>query len=254
MNLRVLIADDELLSRERLKRFLRTEPETELVAECTSGAEAVAAIRRQVPDVAFLDVSMPELDGFGVLQSLHGVPVPAIVFVTAYDQFALRAFEFDAVDYLLKPFDRQRFQAALRRARHRLQFEAGRPRLSTLNKSPFDGPVGTDRFAVRASGRIFFIKTAEIDWISASDNYVELHLGNKVHLLRMTITAVAQRLGPDQFARISRSVLINFNSIKQIQPKSHGDYFVVLTNGVSIKGSRNYRKALGGLLPVRARA
>ena len=249
MSLRVLIADDEQLSRERLKRFLRTEPGTELVAECASGAEALSAIREKAPDLAFLDVRMPELDGFDVIKSLDGVRLPAIVFVTAYDQFALRAFEIDAVDYLLKPFDRHRFQTAVRRARQRLR-AATQPGTASLGELTPELAVTHDRIAVKSSGRILLIRTSEIDWISAADNYVELHVGNKVHLLRMTISAVTQRLGAERFSRISRSLLVNVNAIKEIHSKSHGDYFVVLNNGVSLPGSRNYRGPLRKLLQV----
>jgi len=242
MRLRVLIADDEQLCRERLKRFLRTEPEAEVVAECASGIEAVRAIRQSSPDVAFLDVRMPELDAFGVIEALNGARLPAIVLVTAYDRFALRAFEFHAVDYLLKPFDLWRFQVALRRARHRLQLDS--PLMCAVG--PIAKPL--ERVTVKSSGRITIVKTSEIDWISAADNYVELHVNTKTHLLRITISALAERLPGNCFARISRSVLVNLDRVKEIHSKSHGDYFVVLHNGTSLPGSRKYRHGLDGLL------
>ncbi len=251
MTLRVLIADDEALSRERLKRFLLREPETEVVAECASGSEAVSAIRAAGPDVAFLDVRMPELDGFGVLKALKGIRLPAIIFVTAYDQFALRAFEIDAVDYLLKPFDHDRFKIALQRARHRLQLDLPGTKDSrspeVLTRLRTRGQP-LERVTIKAGGRITLVKTADIDWVSAADNYAELHLGNKTHLLRMTITALAHRLPENRFARISRSLLVNLDRIKEIRSKSHGDYFVVLHSGASLSGSRNFRRGLDGLL------
>jgi two-component system LytT family response regulator len=244
--LRVLIADDEHLSRERLKRFLRTEPSTEVVAECASGSAALDAIRQQVPDVAFLDVRMPELDAFGILEALRDQPSPAIILVTAFDHFALRAFDFDAVDYLLKPFDRQRFQAAMRRVRYRLQLDVGRAGQS--QSGSHHSPKPFDRVTVRSSGRITLINTSDIDWVSAADNYVELHVGPKTHLLRVTISSLANRLSPNRFARISRSILVNQERIREIHSKSHGDFFVVLLNGVSLPGSRNYRNGLSGIM------
>lgn len=248
--LRVLIADDEQLSRERLKRFLRREPNTEIVAECASGSEALEGIRRHVPNVALLDVRMPELDAFGILESLRDQPAPAIILVTAFDHFALRAFDFDAVDYLLKPFDRPRFQAALRRVRHRLQLEIPR-----ADPKPPPWPAGShsnagplDRVTVRSAGRITLIKITDIDWISAADNYVELHVGTKIHLLRVTISALARRLAPNQFTRISRSILVNQERIGEIRSKTHGDFSVVLPDGTSLPGSRNYRSGLNRLM------
>jgi two-component system LytT family response regulator len=254
VKLRVLIADDEQLSRERLKLFLRTEPGIDIVAECSNGSEAVAAIRQEAPDLAFLDVRMPELDAFGVLQALKDARLPAIILVTAHDQFALRAFEIDAVDYLLKPFDRDRLQAAIRRACRRLRLDSGKgqepsPQRSSTSLKPGSKPL--ERITVKSSGRISIVKTTEIDWVSAADNYVELHVGSKLHLLRTTVTALANRLPQNHFSRISRSALVNLDKIKEIQSKSHGDYFVVLHNGVSLAGTRNYRQGLDELLGLR---
>jgi two-component system LytT family response regulator len=251
VRLRVLIADDERLSRDRLKQFLQKASGNEVVAECATGLEAVSAIQETAPDLIFLDVSMPELDGFGVLTALKGVRLPAIIFVTAYDRFALRAFETDAVDYLLKPFDYHRFQTALRRARHRLHLDrarANRPLAPSGQAAPQRDLRPLERVIVRSSGCLTIIKTVEIDWICAADNYAELHVGGKTHLLRMTISALAQRLTENRFARISRSILVNQDRIKEIHSKSHGDYFVVLHNGTSLPGSRNFRRGLDGLL------
>ncbi len=245
MKLRVLIADDESLSRERLRQFLRAEPRIEIVAECASGKETVNAIRENSPDLVFLDVKMPELDGFGVLEALSGTRLPAIIFVTAHDQFAVRAFEEHAVDYLLKPFDQQRFQTALQRARKRLQNTSSLSDLLTrfaARRKPLE------RVTVRSGDRIKLVNVAEIDWISAADNYVEMHVGKTVHLLRMTITALAQQLPQNQFVRISRSALVNSECIKEIRCKAHGDYVVHLHNGARLTGTRTYRRNLAGLL------
>jgi two-component system LytT family response regulator len=179
MRLRVLIADDEQLSRERLKRFLQNEPETEIVAECASGTEAVSAIQQQAPDVAFLDVRMPELDAFGVIEALKGARLPAIILVTAYDHFALRAFEFHAVDYLLKPFNRGRLQVAVRRARHRLQLDLARSSepAQPAPKPELGLPVKPlERVTVKSSGRLTILKTADIDWISSAERAYEAYV------------------------------------------------------------------------------
>lgn len=251
MNIRVLIADDEPLCRQRLRQFLRTEPKNEIVGECTNGTEAVKAIREHSPDLVFLDVKMPELDGFGVLESLGGIRLPAIVFVTAYDQFALRAFETHAVDYLLKPLDRGRLQMALRRVRERLQRDlspADDPTLLILLKTIGSRRPLLERVTIRSDGRITVLKTSEIDWICAADNYVELHVGKAVHLLRTTITALASQLPQNRFVQTSRSLLVNVDRIKEIRPKAHGDYSIILRDGTSLPGSRNHRRQLERLL------
>ena len=244
--LRVVIADDEPLARESLWRFLRAEPNIEVVAECVNGSEAVKAIREKLPDLVFLDVKMPELDGFGVLEAINGDHLPAIILVTAHDQYAVRAFEANAVDYLLKPFNRERFQAALRRARARPARESvaqNNQLLTEVLASLETKAARLERVTVKSNGRIYILKTAEIDWIRAADNYAELHTGKIVHLVRMTIGALADKL-PNQFVRISRSLLVNLNRIKEIRPKSHGDCWVVLENGPRLTASRSYRKDL----------
>lgn len=251
MKLRVLIADDEPLSRQRLRRFVRSEPGTELVAECVTGMEAVNSIREKSPDLAFLDVKMPELDGFGVVEALNGARLPAIVFVSAYDQFAVRAFETNAVDYLLKPFDRERFQTALRRVRERL--ERGIPHQHNSSLLNLLSEVRTrvkplERLTIKSDGRISVVKPAEIDWVCAADNYVELHVGNTTHLLRMAITALASQLSPNRFVRISRSYLVNVDRIKEMRSRSHGDFLILLHGGDTLPGTRNYRHNLARLL------
>jgi two-component system LytT family response regulator len=261
MKVRVLIADDEPLARERLRLFLQNEPGTEIVAECRDGQEAVKGIRETSPDLVFLDVKMPELDGFGVLETLTELQVhwPVIIFVTAYDQFAVRAFEANAVDYLLKPFDRERFGTAFRRARERLQHrtkERGRRHNHDDNHSllqvlaslpPTTGRL--ERLTVRSGKRITIVKTAEIDWLQAADNYTELHVGDATHLLRMTIGALAAQL-PTQFVRISRSLVVNLTRISEIRPKSHGDCLVFLENGTQLTASRSHRQQLMKLLNI----
>jgi len=247
MKVRTLIVDDEELARQRLHQLLTEQPEIELLGECADGREAVAAIQKQAPDLIFLDIQMPELDGFAVLDALDLEPMPVIVFVTAHDKFALRAFEVHALDYLLKPFDRERFESALRRAldQVRLRGEPGQlPSPSaTLTEAP--SPVKTlDRLAVKSGGRIAIVKTADIAWIQSAHNYIEIHEDKHFHLLRETISAIEEKLPPDKFVRISRSVIVNIDRVKELEPLFYGEYVVTLRNGTKLTLSRRYRDKL----------
>lgn len=248
MSIRTLIVDDESLARDRLRDLLQKEPDIEIVGECADGRAALASIERERPDLIFLDIQMPELDGFGVLEALRAEPPPLIVFVTAFDQFALRAFEVHAVDYLLKPFDRERFQTALRHAvtqlRHReaSSFDQRQSALLTelkpANKTP-------ERLAVKKSdGRVVLVKIKDIDWVEAAHNYVELHVGKDSHLVRETLNTIEARLAPENFVRISRSVIVNVERIKELQPLFYGEYVITLHNGARLTLSRRYRDKL----------
>lgn len=251
MKIQTLIVDDEPLARERLHDLLRQEPEVIVVGQCASGREAVAAIRSQTPDLVFLDVQMPELDGFGVLAELQGAPLPAVIFVTAFDQFAVRAFEVHAVDYLLKPFDRERFRAALERASQQIrQHQAGElnERVVALLAELKPGGRSLERLAIKTEGRIQLLKTSDIDWIEAADNYVNVHIGSQTHLHRETLASLEARLDPSRFLRISRSAIVNVERIKEFQPMFHGDYVVILQNGTRLTLSRNYRDKLQHLM------
>jgi two-component system, LytTR family, response regulator len=241
MKLRVLIAEDEELSREHLRKLLESEPQIEITAECRSGKEALAAFGWTRPDVLLLDVRLPELDGFGVISALTKEDRPIIIFVTGSESFALRAFESEAADYLLKPFHRERLQAALGRARERL---AARKLISEQNE--IDSPL--DRLTIKSESRISIVRTAEVDWMSAADNYVEIHVGKSRHLMRTTVTALLARLPRKLFARISRSALVNVERVKEIHPQTHGDYFVVMNNGTRLRGSRKYRADFAEML------
>jgi two-component system LytT family response regulator len=250
MKIRTLIIDDEPLARERLRQLLKDQPEIEIAGECSNGLEAVAAIRAKRPRLIFLDIQMPELDGFGVLESIGEGAMPVIVFVTAHDQFALRAFEVHAADYLLKPFNRERFQTALRRALER----AGRGDDAALQTrqsallAELAAAKSPGRFVVKSGGRIGWVRPEEIYWIEAADNYVELHLDEKSHLLRETLNAIEARLAPGEFIRISRSVIVNKSRVKELQRQFYGSYTVILQNGAKLTLSRRYRdklKALG---------
>ena len=251
MKIQTLIVDDEPLARDRLQKLLDAEPDVAVLGQCANGKDALKTICEKSPDLVFLDVQMPELDGFGVLAALQHEQMPVIIFVTAHDQFALKAFEVHAVDFLLKPFDRDRFQTALKRAKERIKQK--RPgeldqRLAALIAEIKPEGATLERLAVKTSGRVLFIKTSDIDWIEAADNYVNLHVGNESHLHRETLTALAERLPPKKFMRISRSTIVNVDRIKELQPLFHGEYAVILRNGATLTLSRSYRDVLDQLI------
>lgn len=249
--IRTLVVDDEPLARERTRNLLEKAPDIEVIGECANGEEALVSIEAHQPDLVLLDVQMPELDGFGVLEKLRGRKMPAIIFVTAHDKFALRAFDVHALDYLLKPFDSSRFNQALDRARERLR---GRDdddlnqRISAL-LADIKGPAkALDRLAVKTGGRVLLLRTDDIDWIEAADNYVSLHVGSESHLHRETMSALEDKLPVEKFMRISRSAIVNLERIKELQPLFHGEYAVILRNGSRLTLSRSYRDRLQQLL------
>jgi two-component system LytT family response regulator len=249
--IRALIVDDEPLARERILDLLAGDTEIEVVGECGDGLSAVAEIERHQPDLLFLDVQMPELDGFGVLEAIDETKAPVIIFVTAYDQYALRAFEVHALDYLLKPFDRERFDKALQRAKHQIAREgagAVNQELVALLADLKARPKPLERLVIKSGGRVFFLRAEEIDWIEAAANYVKLHVGKESHLLRETINGLAAKLDPDKFLRIHRSTIINLERVKELQSWFHGDYVVILKDGTQLTSSRNFREQLHKLL------
>jgi two-component system LytT family response regulator len=246
MPLRVLIVDDEPLGRQRLRALLEAEPDVEVIGECGDGTSAVAFLRRQPPDLVFLDVSMPDFDGFGVLEALGDKRPLAVIFVTAYDKHALRAFEVHALDYLLKPFDRQRFQKALARARAQV-VQAQTVQAKDQLRALLEGNRGKkylDRVVIRSSTRMFFVRVQDIDWIEAAANYLRLHVGGETHLLRETMSGLEARLDPEKFLRIHRSTIVNIERIRELQPWFHGDYVVLLRDGTKLTLSRSYRQKL----------
>lgn len=253
MKLRVLVVDDEPLARERVLALLEGHPDFQSIGQCGDGATAVETIREHAPDLVLLDVQMPEMDGFGVLAALAGTRLPAVIFVTAHDRFALKAFEVHAVDYLLKPFDKERLHTALKRAAEQLRREqAGElsQRLTALlsDVRPAAAPKALERIAVKSTGRVTFVKVADIDWIESSDNYVNLHAGAESHLHRETMASLESQLPADKFMRISRSTIVNLDRIKELQPLFHGEYTVILRNGAKLTLSRSYRDRLDQLL------
>ena len=281
MTLRVMVVDDERLARQRLRRLLR-EVGVDAVSECADGREAVAALREHPPDLLFLDVQMPELDGFGVLAEVGVEHMPPVVFVTAFDQYAVRAFEVNALDYLLKPFDAERFRKAFGKARAAMERDSATrqgERLTSLlariaesgaadallarmaesgapaapvhggdggNASSAGGAAPAERYLerllVKNEGRVSFVKTAEIDWIEASGNYLRLHVGREVHMIRETMGTLEAKLDPRQFLRVHRSTIVRTDCIREMQPWFSGEYVIILRDGTRLKLSRSYRE------------
>ncbi|MGA7907473.1 MAG: LytTR family DNA-binding domain-containing protein [Candidatus Sulfotelmatobacter sp.] len=237
VTIRTVIVDDEPLARSNLAVLLGRDPEIEIVSQCASGVEALAEIRSRRPDLVFLDVQMPECDGFDVLELLGRSLPPAVVFVTAYDQYALRAFEAGALDYLLKPFDNARFDRALERAKQRIAL--GR-----------DQPPKLERLAIKSAGQVAFVKISEIDWIEAADYYASLHVGPKTHLLRRSMGELERELDPAAFCRVHRSTIVNLNRVRGLKLAEDGEYQVLLEDGTRLRLSRRYRKPLQSRLGV----
>jgi len=242
--IRTLIVDDEILARQRLQRLLRREQGVEVVAECANGLEAVRAIEAMAPDLVLLDIQMPELDGFGVIEAVGPERMPAHLFVTAYDQFALKAFVVHALDYLLKPFDAERFGAALARARTWLG-GGGRPSLEPLLKQVQAERPPPDRLLIKEGDRYAFLRPAAIQWLEAEDNYVRLHVEGKSHLVRQTMAGMLGKLSPARFRRIHRSAIVNLDYVEHLEAWTGGDYLVTMRDGSQLTLSRTYRAQLG---------
>ena len=244
--LRVLIVDDEAHARERLRRLLDDDATVDVVGECASGAEAVAAVSRLAPDLMLLDVQMPELDGLEVVRAIPAADLPLVIFVTAYDEHAVEAFDLHAVDYVLKPAEGPRLFAALARARLRVRDEAREQQRDAVDAvmGLREGRLAGDRLLVRHDGQLYPIRAREIIYIEAEGNYARLHLAERTFLVRETMTHLEQRLDPSQFARIHRSTIVNLDAIKELQPWFGGDYIALLKNGAKLKASRFYRPRL----------
>jgi two-component system LytT family response regulator len=233
--IRALVVDDEPLARSNLTVLLAQDADVESVKECGSGAEAVEEIRSARPDLVFLDVQMPECGGFEVLRILDGEVSPVIVFVTAYDEHALRAFDAGALDYLLKPFDDSRFQLAMQRAKEKIaQRETAAQR---------DAQLETQRIIIRGAGHVIYLQSSDIDWVEAADYYVILHVGAKSHLLRRSIADLEKQLDPNLFCRIHRSTIVNLRRVRRVDVGA-GDYGVILESGERLRLSRSFRKDL----------
>jgi two-component system, LytTR family, response regulator len=236
--LRVLVVDDEPLARRNLVALLRPDPEIAAVTECGSGLEAIEEIRKSQPDLLFLDVQMPECDGFDMLEMLGSDLPSTIIFVTAHDEYALRAFEAGALDYLLKPFDNARFERALSRAKEKL-----------AHLAPFQRPL-LERLIIKSPGQVLFLSIADIDWIEAADYYACIHARDATHLMRRTLLELERDLGEERFFRIHRSILVNLERIRGVELHIDGEYEVVLISGTRLRLSRRYRKPLQDRLGV----
>ncbi len=242
--IRVLIIDDEPLARERLRGMLRDEASVELIGECGSGTEAIATIKATPVDLIFLDMQMPGCDGLQVLTELPETNRPVVIFATAHERFALDAFEVQAVDYLLKPFDRERFQTALRRAEEHLRTRRAGDlgqKLETVPSDTSSTAKKNERLTFKADGRLVFLRPEEIVWVEAADNYALLHLVDGRLMLRETMAALETRLGTINFVRVNRSAIVHLDQIKELQPALHGDYTVLLRDGTKLPLSRNLR-------------
>jgi two-component system LytT family response regulator len=245
MGIRVVIADDEEAGRRRLSHLVKEDDSFELLAECKSGMEAVQAIIDLQPDLVLLDVQMPHVSGFDVIDAVGPEFMPAVVFVTAYDQFAVQAFDAHALDYLLKPFSDDRFTVAMSRARQRIQFKETRDmdRLSETVHRKFP-----QRLVVRTGNRCVVLQADEVDWMEACDNYVRLHAGTQQLMMRGSISSIAERLPPGQFMRIHRSTIVNVNRISRVEPHNQTEFAVILMNGIRLTSSRAYRDGIRAFL------
>lgn len=256
--LRAIVVDDEPAARRGVRLLLEQEPDVLVVAEAGDGDDAVEVIRREKPDLVFLDVQMPGCDGFEVLRRLAPEPAPAVVFITAYDEHALRAFEVNAVDYLLKPYEDDRFHAAVARARDeilRQRADLVNARLMQLlnflqssASAPAVADRGDDRILVKSSGEIFFLKADEIDWIEAEGDYMKFHVAGRTHLMRETMARLEARLNPKRFVRIHRSTIVNIDRLRKLSPSFAGEYVVVLHDGTKLRLSRGYHERIATLL------
>jgi len=253
---RTIIADDEHLARKKLRLLLGSEPGVQVIAECQDGQQTIDAVKAHKPDLLLIDIRMPDLDGFQVLGRVAPDEMPVVVFTTAYDQFAIRAFEAHALDYLLKPFDGERLHHAIERARAELLKSHNRDLTSRIldllakNAEPKikSSRQADDRMVIRAGGKVVFLDVKEIDWIEAAANYVKLNVGKDSYLLREGIGSISERLDPDRFVRIHRSVIVNVRKIKELQPCESGEYIAVLKNGKELSCSRGYRTQLQRLI------
>ncbi len=242
----VLIVDDEPLARALINKLLKSFAEFEVIGECSNGKEAVKAIRDRSPDLVFLDVQMPGMDGFSVLEEIKATALPALIFVTAYDQYAIKAFDFHAVDYLLKPFSFSRFKDALSRSKESIlqktaSGDLGR-QIASLLETHQNRPPHLQRLFLKDNGKIVLLEPSKIDWIEADDKYVCLHTAKRSYLIRQTLTAFVAELDPQTFARIHRSYIVNLGRVSELHPLFNGEYVLIMTDGKKLSLSRNYKR------------
>ena len=243
--IRALIVDDEPLARKRIRSLLAQDSSVDVIGECSDGYKAVSSISELTPDLVFLDVQMPAMDGFDVIKTIGPERMPTVIFVTAYDQYALKAFEVNALDYLLKPFNRSRFQKTLERAKAMIRQtgNVNNQLLSLLGDLRREQEI-PDRFIIKSSGRVVFLRIEEIDWMRTVGNYVRLQVGRDSHLMRETMNGMEAKLNPDRFMRIHRSTIVNLDRVKEVQPWAKGEYVVIMRDGTRLIMSRRYRERL----------
>lgn len=253
MQLKTLIVDDEPLAREGLRALLSRDPEISAIHEAKDGRDAVAVIREHKPDLVFLDVQMPEMDGFTVVRAIGVEEMPVVVFVTAHDKYAMQAFECSALDYLLKPVMEDRFAKAITRAKKQIRFHAedSKTQLIALLESLASPRSFLRRLASRSAGRTVLIDVADVDWIQGAENYVELHVGQQSYLVHVTMSALEKSLNPENFLRIHRSIIVNIDRIKDLQPGDHGDYMITLRNGLRLQAGPTYAPRVKALITNR---
>lgn len=247
MAIRVLIADDKLPAREKIRQMLRQETDMEIIGECAGGLETVSFVKKHKPDLVFLEIQMPGLDGFEILREIEPDKLPFVIFVTESENFAVKAYEVGALDYLLKPFNPERLQTAVQKARQQIETQSNgslnKLLRAFLDKLP-DGKNYPDKIMLKTAKGVSFINTNEVDWVEAAGNYVKLHVKDSGHLLRETMNNIESKLNPDKFLRIHRSSLVNIDRIKELQPLFNGDYIVILQNDRELNLSRNYHDRL----------
>jgi two-component system LytT family response regulator len=245
----VLIVDDEPFARKYIREMLKDDTDIEVAGEAGNGKKAVRMIKDSNPDLLFLDIQMPEMDGFALLQNLDGLPLPAIVFTTAYEEYAIRAFEYHALDYLLKPFDQARFLAALDHAKQTIRSRGALPDQSVriadlLIAMGEQKPRYLERLLVKQNGRIVFVKLADVEWIKADDKYIHLHCGRQRYMIRQALHAIRSQLDPDRFVQVNRSIVVNVDQIKELHPMFNGDHEVQMAGGVKFSLSRSHKNEL----------
>lgn len=249
--IRTLIVDDEPLAREGIRMLLSEDPEMTIVGECGDGIDAIEGIIEQAPDLVFLDIQMPEISGFDVLEQIGSVTAPRIIFVTAFDNYALQAFDVHAIDYLLKPFTRQRFFKALEKAKAQIHHDAtgeAQKNLQALIQGLERSGKYLERVVIKTSGKIFFLDVEQIDWIEAADTYVRLHSARESHLVRGTMSRLETKLDPNRFLRVHRSIIVNLERVKELHPLFHGEYAIILHDGTQLTSGRSYRNRLQVIL------
>ena len=245
--IKTLIVDDEVLAREKLSIFLQEEKDFEIVGQCTNGIEALQSLQQSYPDLLFLDIQMPEMDGMELLRNIDVQKIPCIILVTAYDDYAIKAFEYHALDYLLKPFDRERFSMTIKRVREQIllhnQGDYNTQLLSYLKESLPDKKY-TEKVVVKDSGKIFFVKSKDIEWVESAGNYLKLHVSNNIHMIRETMNAFEQKLNPQDFLRVHRSYLINIEAIHDLEAWGNTEFIITLTSGDKVQTGRSYYAAI----------